>query len=145
VDITPILRRRNKPLVRLLSFATHHHQHWHDSPVWALALLRTVLHLSLFDDTLLQVLMPKILMSYHTYSSHLNLGLPTFLFPSGFVLNTSLIILLSLCLLLLCSVIPQVCCNKNEDSKPQCVWYTTYMPFHFPEKVNLCSHKLQCM
>jgi hypothetical protein len=61
--------------------------------VWALAFLRIALRSSLFDATLLQLLTPKILMSCHTHSSNLNLGLPTFLVSSGFVLISFLIIL----------------------------------------------------
>jgi hypothetical protein len=48
------------------------------------------------DATILQFLTPKILMSCHTHSSHLNLGLPTFQVSSSLVLNTFLIILFSL-------------------------------------------------
>jgi hypothetical protein len=44
----------------------------------------------------LQIFTHKILISCHTHSSHFNLGLPTFLVPSGLVLNTFLIILFSL-------------------------------------------------
>jgi hypothetical protein len=68
----------------------HHHHHWRDSPLWALAFLRIVRHSSPFNATLLQFFTPKILMSCHTHSSHLNLGLPTFLAPSGLVLSTFL-------------------------------------------------------
>jgi hypothetical protein len=62
--------------------------------VWALSFLRNARHSSLFDATL-KFLTPKILMSCQTHSSHLNLGLPTFLLPSGLVSNTFLIILFS--------------------------------------------------
>jgi hypothetical protein len=57
----------------------HHHQHqqyWHGKPLWALAFLRIARHSSLFNAALLQFLTPKILMSCHTHSSRLNLGLP---------------------------------------------------------------------
>jgi hypothetical protein len=60
--------------------------------LWALAFLRIARHSSPFNATLFQLFTPKILMSYHTHSSHLNLGLPTFLTPSGLVLSTFLII-----------------------------------------------------
>lgn len=59
-------------------------------------MLRIARHSSLFSATLLQFLTPKILMSCHTHSSLLNLDLPTFLVPSGLVLNTYWIILSSL-------------------------------------------------
>jgi hypothetical protein len=77
-------------------FLNPHHHHWRDSPLWVLAFLRIVRHSSQFNATLLQFFTPKILMSCHTRSSHLNLGLPTFLAPSGLVLSTFLIILFSL-------------------------------------------------
>jgi hypothetical protein len=64
--------------------------------VWSLAFLKTARRSSLFDATLLQFLTHKILMSCHTHSSHLSLGLPTFLLPSGLVLKIVLIILFSL-------------------------------------------------
>ena len=51
----------------------HHHQ-WHDSPVWALAFLRSSRHSCLFSATLLQFLIPNVLMSCRTQSSHLILG-----------------------------------------------------------------------
>jgi hypothetical protein len=60
--------------------------------VRALAFLGIVFHSSLFDATVLHFLTSKILMSCYTY---LILGLPTILVPSGLVLNTFLILLLS--------------------------------------------------
>jgi hypothetical protein len=61
--------------------------HWHDSPLWALTFLRIIHHSSLFSATLLHFFTPRILMSWHTHSSHLSFGLPTFLVPSGLVLH----------------------------------------------------------
>jgi hypothetical protein len=74
----------------------HYHHHWHDSPLWAVAFLKIIRHSSLLIATLLQFFTPRILMSWHTHSSHLNFGFPTLLFPSGLVLNIFLMILFSL-------------------------------------------------
>lgn len=60
-----------------------HHHHWLDILVWALTLLRVDRHFSQFDATFFQFSIPEILMCCHTHYSHLNLGLPTFLLPSG--------------------------------------------------------------
>jgi hypothetical protein len=64
--------------------------------LWTLTFLRIILHSSLFNATLLQFFTPRILMSWHTHSSHLSFGLPTFLVPSGLVLNIFLMVLFSL-------------------------------------------------
>jgi hypothetical protein len=37
----------------------HHHQHWHDSPMWAPAFLRIARQSSLFNATFIQFLRPK--------------------------------------------------------------------------------------
>jgi hypothetical protein len=72
----------------------HHHNHWHDSPLWALAFLRIVRHSSPFDATLLQFFTPKILMSYHTFftsqswSSHFPIS---FWFSIKYFLNRSVL------------------------------------------------------
>ena len=77
------------------SRCSDHHQ-WHDSPLWALAFLRSSCHSCLFSATLLQFLISNVLMTCRIESSHLILGLPTFLVPSGIVLNTFFIVLWSL-------------------------------------------------
>ena len=81
-----ITKARSKPshlndfsiYYRLLQKCHHHHHQWHDSPVWALAFLRSSRHSCLFSATLLQFLIP-------------NVGLPTFLVPSGIKLERSMI------------------------------------------------------
>ena len=60
----------------------HHHQQWHNSPLWAKAFLRSFCHPSLCLAALLLCLSPNFLASPVTPSSHLNLGLPFCLLPS---------------------------------------------------------------
>jgi hypothetical protein len=68
----------------------HHHQQWHNSPLWAKVFLRSFCHPSLFLAALLQCLSPNFLASPVTPSSHLNLGLPFCLLPSTTAAKTLL-------------------------------------------------------
>ena len=68
----------------------HHHQQWHNSPLWAKAFLRNFCHPSLSLAALLQCLSPNFLASPITPSSHLNLGLPFCLLPSTTAAKTLL-------------------------------------------------------
>jgi hypothetical protein len=72
----------------------NHHDHWLDSPVWTLTFFRSFSQSSLFITTFLQFVIPGTLISWLTPSSHLSLGLPIFLVPSGLLLNTFLTVLL---------------------------------------------------
>ena len=65
----------------------HHHHHWFDSPLWAPAFLRSFAHSSLSRANFFQFLTPNILMFWSTPSTHRNFSLPSFLAPSGLVLN----------------------------------------------------------
>ena len=80
----------------LISAWSSFHRQWHDSPLCTLAFLRSSRHSWMFSATHLQFLIPNVLMSYRTQSSHLILGLPTFLVPSRKVLITLFVVLWSL-------------------------------------------------
>jgi hypothetical protein len=104
-----ILNTRTFPglLVFLMPRTHHHHHHWLDSPMWALALLRSLCQLSFSITKFVQFFTPKVLISWITSSSHLSLGLPLFLIPTSLVLNTFLtVLLLSLCVT--CSAQPNL-------------------------------------
>jgi hypothetical protein len=64
----------------------HHHQHWLDSPMWALAFLRSFCQLSFSIAKFLQFFTPKV-----RSPSHLSLGLPVVLIPIRWVFNTFLV------------------------------------------------------
>jgi len=68
----------------------NNNNHWHDSPLWAKAFLRSFCHPSLFLAVLLQCLSPNFLASPVTPSSHLSLGLPFCLLPSTTAAKTLL-------------------------------------------------------
>jgi hypothetical protein len=72
----------------------YHHHHWLDSPVWALAFFGSFHQSSLSIAIFLQFFTPRALITWITPSSHLSLGLPIVLVPSGLVSNTSLTVLL---------------------------------------------------
>jgi len=67
-----------------------HNSHWHNSPLWAKAFLRSFCHPSPFLAVLLQCLSPIFLASPVTPSSHLSLGLPFCLLPSTTAAETLL-------------------------------------------------------
>ena len=82
--IFSFIKRLNNEKCIMNLLITHRHHQWHDSPMWVLAFLRSPRHSS---ATLLQFLIPKFPMYCRIQSSYLNLGLPTFLVPSGIVLH----------------------------------------------------------
>jgi len=64
-----------KPNIQYLLLISNNNNHWHNSPLWAKAFLRSFRHPSLFLAVLLQCLSPNFLTSPVTPSSHLSLGL----------------------------------------------------------------------
>ena len=69
-------------ILNSIQLNNNNNNHWHNSPLWAKAFLRSFCHPSLLLAVLLQCLSPNFLVSPVTPSSHLSLGLPLCLLPS---------------------------------------------------------------